>query len=170
MGIVIGKIELDSKKQIVSELKKKIKGINLNTAKKIIMLSGNLERLTGKYLLKSQEKQIVEIIQTFKGLYEYTYGLKAEAFEKIRRIENAYRYIRFRKGYPVRGRTKSNAKTAGRLGLKAEVKLTKNVDVLKKKPTNRKERRLFNKIKKLQEKHNKQQNKTKKKIKWKKKK
>nr|YP_010191907.1 ribosomal protein S13 [Dictyostelium intermedium]DAZ85369.1 TPA_asm: ribosomal protein S13 [Dictyostelium intermedium] len=159
MGIVIGKIELESKKQVVCELRKKIKGINLNTAKRIIMLSGNLERLTGKNLLKSQEKQIVEIIQTFKGLYEYTFGLKEEEFEKIRRIENAYKYIRVRKGYPVRGRTKSNANTAGKKVKKENSKLAKNVDVLKKKPTNRKERKLYNKIKKLQEKHNKQQKK-----------
>ncbi|KAN0055621.1 hypothetical protein ACTA71_004295, partial [Dictyostelium dimigraforme] len=112
---ILGKIELNGNKQIVGELKKKIKGINLNVAKKVLMLSGNLAQLTGKSLLKSQEKQIVEIVQTFKGLYEYSYGLKEEALEKIRRIENVYRYIRVRKGYPIRGRTKKNKRTAHRV-------------------------------------------------------
>jgi ribosomal protein S13 len=169
MGIIIGKIELNSKKQIVCELKKKIKGINYNVAKKIIMLSGNLEGIKGTALQKSQEKEIVEIIQQFKGLFEYNYELKAEAFEKTRRVDNAYSFIRFRKGYPVKGRTKSNAKTAARQKVKDEEVKRKNVDVLKKKPSNRKERRLFNKIKKLQDKHNQNQQK-KKKVKWKKKK
>jgi ribosomal protein S13 len=168
MGIVIGKIELDRKKKVVCELKKKIKGINFFIARKIIMLSGNLEGLNGQSLQKVQEKEIVEILQKFKGLYDYTYNLKAEAFEKLRRIDNAYRFIRFRKGYPVRGRTKSNANTAARRPKDIEVKSAKNMEVLKKKPTNRKERRLFNKMRKLQEKHNQHQQKQKK-TKWKKK-
>lgn len=169
MGIVIGKIELDKNKQIVCELKKKVKGINYNFAKKIIMLSGNLENLNGQNLQKTQEKEIVEIIKNFKGLYDYTYELHEEAFEKLRRLENVYKYIRYRKGYPVRGRTRSNAQTAARRRLKLEVNTVKNVEILKKKPTNRKERRLFNKLKKLQDKHN-QQQKRNQKGKWKKKK
>ena len=169
MGIVIGKIELDKNKQIVCELKKRIKGINYNFAKKIVILSGNLENLNGKMLQKTQEKEIVEILQNFKGLYDYTYELHTEAFEKLRRIENVYRFIRYRKGYPVKGRTRSNAKTASRRVLNTEVSNVKNVEILKKKPSNRKERRLFNKLRKLQEKHNQQQQKNKK-GKWKKKK
>lgn len=169
MGIVIGKIELDKNKQIVCELKKRIKGINYNFAKKIVMLSGNLENLNGKMLQKTQEKEIVEILQNFKGIYDYTYELHKEAFEKLRRIENNYRFIRYRKGYPVKGRTRSNAKTASRRTLNTEISTVKNVEILKKKPSNRKERRLFNKLRKLQEKHNQQQQK-KKKGTWKKKK
>nr|YP_492650.1 ribosomal protein S13 [Dictyostelium citrinum]Q2LCP2.1 RecName: Full=Small ribosomal subunit protein uS13m; AltName: Full=Ribosomal protein S13, mitochondrial [Dictyostelium citrinum]ABC60401.1 ribosomal protein S13 [Dictyostelium citrinum] len=167
MGIVIGKIELNSEKQIIGELKKKIKGINLNVAQKVIMLSGNVASLKGNTLLKSQEKQILEILQSFKGLYDYTYGLKVEALDKIRRLENVYRYIRVIKGYPIKGRTKSNANTAKRQASPGGNKKLKIMDILKKKPTNRKERRIFNKIKKLQDKHNKQQQKNKKSKKWK---
>ncbi|KAN0004763.1 hypothetical protein ACTFIU_002005 [Dictyostelium citrinum] len=127
---------------------------------KSLMLSGNVASLKGNTLLKSQEKQILEILQSFKGLYDYTYGLKVEALDKIRRLENVYRYIRVIKGYPIKGRTKSNANTAKRQASPGGNKKLKIMDILKKKPTNRKERRIFNKIKKLQDKHNKQQQKT----------
>ncbi|KAN0030096.1 hypothetical protein ACTFIV_006909, partial [Dictyostelium citrinum] len=143
-----------------------ILGINLNVAQKVIMLSGNVASLKGNTLLKSQEKQILEILQSFKGLYDYTYGLKVEALDKIRRLENVYRYIRVIKGYPIKGRTKSNANTAKRQSTPGGNKKVKIMDILKKKPTNRKERRIFNKIKKLQDKHNKQQQKNKKKYKF----
>ncbi|KAM9954806.1 hypothetical protein ACTFIR_012881 [Dictyostelium discoideum] len=99
---------------ILGELKKKIKGVNFNIAQKVIMLSGNVGSIKGNTLIQSEEKQIVDILQRFKGLYSHNYGLKEEALAKIRRIENVYKYIRVRQGYPVRGRTKSNANTVKR--------------------------------------------------------
>lgn len=150
MGIVIGKIELNNEKQIIGELKKKIKGVNFHIAQKVIMLSGNVASIKGNKLIQSEEKQIVDILQRFKGLYSHNYGLKEEALAKIRRIENVYRYIRVRQGYPVRGRTKSNANTVKRqrnvsTGVKTK---RKKMYLLNGKPTNRKERKIFNKLKK----------------------
>ncbi|KAN0036273.1 hypothetical protein ACTA71_002915 [Dictyostelium dimigraforme] len=99
-----------------ASLLKTFKKINMykGTGILVIMLSGNVSSLKGNTLIQSEEKHIVDILQRFKGLYSHNYGLKEEALAKIRRIENVYRYIRVRQGYPVRGRTKSNANTVKR--------------------------------------------------------
>jgi len=147
MVVVIGKITLNVKKNLVIELKKKVIGINYTLAKKISMLSGCLEKVRGINLTDIQEQRIVELVKNYKGLVEYNYNTKSNFFEKIRRIENPYRYLRYKKGYPVSQRTRTNAKTAAKVKV-VKVAL-KKVTSVNKKPVTKKEKKLYNKIKRM---------------------
>nr|ABX45177.1 ribosomal protein S13 [Heterostelium pallidum] len=114
MVIILDQIILNEKKKIVNEIKKEIPGLSYTLATKLCSLCGLLPSITGIKLSTNLNLKLMRLFQTYKGLYDFNFFNYKKMFNNMRNKDQAYRNLRYKKGYPVNQRTRSNAKTAAK--------------------------------------------------------
>nr|YP_209593.1 ribosomal protein S13 [Heterostelium pallidum]AAU00608.1 ribosomal protein S13 [Heterostelium pallidum] len=134
MVIILDQIILNEKKKVIQEIKKEVPGFNYTLAAKLCSLCGLLPNTYGYKLSTNLSLKLMRIFQTYKGLYDFSFFSYKKMFNTLRNKDKAYRNLRYKKGYPVNQRTRSNAKTAAkRLDSKLVYKDNLQVVNLKKK-------------------------------------